>query len=114
VTADFDLSELSDLTSDLIKAAPKAAAVSSLSLTKIAAEMKAGAVADVAVKSGETRDSIRIEGGKDFRRLIADSRAAFFLEFGTSNTAPQPFIWPQAPLGHRRLTMALQGIDPFD
>ena len=114
MSVDFDMSQVSALAAELANAAPKAAVVSSVLMTRIAAEMANDARAAVAVDTGETRASIRVESSEDSRVVIADSRAAFFLEFGTSDTAPQPFMWSQAPKASERLAQALEGINPFD
>lgn len=113
MTVDFDMSEVSSLAEQLAKAGPKAMVASSAHMTRIAAQLAADARSDVAVDSGDTERSIRVKGTKNSRIVVADSRAAFFLEFGTSDTAPQPFIWPQVPKAAERLTQAMQGIDPF-
>jgi HK97 gp10 family phage protein len=66
--------------------------------TKIAQESGvvagiADAKSRVAVDTGATRDSIGPDGEGGYG---ADTDYAGFLEFGTSNTAPQPFIGPSA------------------
>jgi HK97 gp10 family phage protein len=53
----------------------------------------ADAKSRVAVDTGATRDSIGPDGEGGYG---ADTDYAEFLEFGTSDTAPQPFIGPSA------------------
>lgn len=52
---------------------------------------------NVAIKSGDLRDTIRKSVSKTRARVIAGSRSviyAGFLEFGTKDTRPQPFMRP--------------------
>lgn len=115
MNVDFDTSELGSLAAELGAAGPKTRRVSSEQMTKVAAQFRDDARADVAVDTGKTRDSIRVQGGKDYRTIIADSEAAFWLEFGTSDTAPQPFMWPQVPTAAQRMVEAHEELgDPFD
>ena len=114
MTVTADMSEISGLADDLGRAAVKAKVASSAHMTAIAARLAADARRDVAVDTGETKASISVKGSKNSRIVSATSRAAFFLEFGTSDTAPQPFIWSNAPAAAERLAKALEGIDPFD
>ena len=113
MTVTADMSEISNLADDLGRAAVKAKVASSAHMTAIAARLAADARRDVAVDTGETKDSISVRGSKNSRIVSATSRAAFFLEFGTSDTAPQPFMWSNAPAAAERLANALEGIDPF-
>jgi HK97 gp10 family phage protein len=53
----------------------------------------ADAKSRVAVDTGATRDSIGPDGESGYG---ADTPWAGFLEFGTSDTAPQPFIGPSS------------------
>jgi HK97 gp10 family phage protein len=114
VNVSVDMSEVDSLVGELGKAAVKAKIASSAHMTAIAAVLAADARNDVAVDTGGTKASIRVQGGAGYRTVVADSRAAFFLEFGTSNTAPQSFMWSNAPKASERLAKALEGIDPFD
>jgi|GEM_PF-3031623 len=114
MTVVADMSQVSGLADDLGRAAVKAKVASSAHMTAISAMLAADARRDVKVNTGETKDSIRVKGGANYRTVIADSRASFFLEFGTSDTAPQPFMWSNAPAASERLAKAFEGIDPFD
>lgn len=55
-------------------------------------EVATGARREVAVDTGETRDSISYADGS----VTATSEAAFYLEYGTSDTDAQPFMRPAA------------------
>lgn len=114
MTVSFDMSEVDSLVGELGRAAVKANVASSAHMAAIAALLAADARNDVAVDTGGTKASIRVQGGANYRKVIADSRASFFLEFGTSNTAPQPFMWSNAPKASERLAKAIEGINPFD
>lgn len=109
----FDMSEVRDLSRTLDRAGIPAEAASHLHVKTTAARLAADARGSVAVRSGDTYRSIRVEDEGDDATVIADSDAAFYLEFGTSDTAPQPFMWPHAPAAARRLAEAMENIDPF-
>lgn len=111
---EFDMSEVTALADELAKAAPAAHVISSAQLTKIAAQLKADAQAAAPVDTGELKASIKSQGGKDYRIVKATADHSFFVEFGTSDTPPQPFLWPQAPRASQRLAQALGSIDPFN
>lgn len=113
VSVDVDLSEVAELATELGEAGAKATGASSADMTKIAAQLRDDASAAVAVLTGATKGSIRVQDGDGYRIVKADDEAAFPLEFGTSDTAPQPFMWPQAPAAAERLQKAMEGIDPF-
>lgn len=115
MSVDFDMSELSRLADDLGKVAPRVKRASSAEMTRIAAQLRDDAQAAAPVDTEALRDSIKVRGGADYRIVLADVRHAFFVEFGTSDTAPQPFLWPQAPKAARALEEALGdvGADVF-
>lgn len=114
MTVEFDASQLDDLANDLAAAAPKAVALSSATLTTISAKLRDDAKADVAVLTGDTKASIHVQGGQGWRIVVADDPAAFHLEFGTSDTAPQPFMWPQVPAAGAAMTAAFEALNPLD
>lgn len=115
MSVEFDASELDALADELAKAGPKATRRTSQDMTKIAAKFRDEAKAAAPVETGELRDSIKVRGDKEGRTIVADSRAAFFQEFGTSNHPPQPFMWPQIPAAVKRMSDALEAAgDPFD
>jgi HK97 gp10 family phage protein len=94
--ADVDVSELEDLAALLVEAGVKADKISGERLREIATQLRDDAVAAAPVRTGDLAASIYMRGGKDFRRVGSDIRYAFFVEFGTSDTPPQPFLFPAA------------------
>lgn len=115
MSAEFDVSELDDLVADLAAAPKKAERVSSKRMTEIARQFRDDAQAAAPVDTGELRDSFEIQGGKDYRIVKATARHAFFVEFGTSDTPPQPFMWPQVPRAAEAMQDALaEAGDPFE
>lgn len=115
MTVSFDTSELDGLASDLAAAGPKVRAASSSEMTAAAAQLRDDARNAAPVDTGELKSSIHVRGGKGYRDIIADARHAFFVEFGTSDTPPQPYMWPQVPAAEKRLADALEAVaDPFD
>ncbi len=114
MTVDFDMSEVNKLAADLTRSAPAAERASSVALSVVAGKFASGARSTVAVRSGETQASIRVESDGEDAVVIADSDAAFHLEFGTSDTAPQPFMGPQIPTAARALAEALGAVNPLD
>lgn len=113
MSVEFDMSEVKALSTALDLAGTKAEPAARIH-TKAAAVMLGNAArSDVAVRSGETRDSIRVEDGGNETTVVADSDAAFFLEFGTSDTAPQSFLWSNAPAAAAYLAEALEDVTPF-
>lgn len=111
----IDMSELDALASTLAEVAPKVRRVSSEEMTRAAAQLRDDAKADAPVDAGELRDSIHVRGGDGYRDVIADAEHAWFVEFGTSDTPPQPYLWPQVPAAAERLADALGYLaDPFD
>lgn len=111
----IDTSELDDLVATFAAVPAKVERVSSAEMTKVAAQFRDDAKASVKVDTGELRDSIHVQGGKDYRVIVADAEHAAYHEFGTSDTAPQPYMWPQVPAATERLAGALEYLsDPFD
>lgn len=115
MTVEFDTSELDELAAELATAPARAEGASSAHMTRIAALFRDDAKAAAPVDTRELQDSIVVRGGGQGSRLIiATADHAVHVEFGTSDTAPQPFMWPQVPAAAERLQQAMQGIDPFD
>ena len=115
MTVNADMSEVSELVDDLGQAAVKAKVASSAHMTAIAARLATDARRDAPQgPTGDLKASIKIQGGDGFRIVKSEIRYAFFVEFGTSDTAPQPFLWSNAPAAAERLAKALEGMDPFD
>lgn len=113
MSVNFDMSEVADLAADLAAAPVAATRASSEAMTRIAARLRDDAKAAAPVDTGELRDSIVVRGGKDHRIVIATADHSSFVEFGTSDTAPQPYMWPQVPEASRALAEAMAAVDPL-
>lgn len=113
MTIEFDMSEVEALAAELAAAGPKAEKVSSVDLTRIAGELRNDARASAPVDTGELRDSIRVRSGKDWRIVEATAEHASYVHFGTSDTSPQPYLWPHVGDATRALAIALGDITPF-
>lgn len=113
MSIEFDFSEVDRLAGDIAEAGPKAEKVSSTQLSKVAKHTQSAAKSHAPVDTGTLRDSITIRGGKDYRIVGSELRYAGFVEFGTSDTAPQPYIWPAARVAETELFEALRDIEPF-
>lgn len=92
----IDTDELRKLAGDLTASAAKTEAVSSAMMSKVAKDLHQDARSNTPVATGALRESIYLRGGKDYRTVGTDLRYAMFVEFGTSDTSPQPFIHPAA------------------
>lgn len=115
MSVEFDLSEVTRLAADLAAAPAKVTRVSSQKMTEIAAELRDAARASAPVDTGELRASIQVQGGQDYRIVRATARHAFFVEFGTGDTAPQPFLWPHVGRTAEQMSEAFAELgDPFD
>ncbi len=108
------MSEVNKLAADLAGSAAAAERASSVALTVVAAKFASAARAAAPIDTGALRSSIVVSGDGDERIIAATDEAASFVEFGTSDTAPQPFMWPQVPAATRALAKALGAIDPLD
>lgn len=62
------------------------------------------------VLTGELRDSIRITGSRLTRNVTARAPYAFYVEFGTSDTSPQPYLFPAGDRGEEQLLNRLAEI----
>lgn len=58
--------------------------------------------ATVAVRTGQTRDSIRVEESDGLATVVAEG-ASLFLEFGTATMAAEPFLQPAADAAAREV-----------
>lgn len=106
MSVDFDASELVDLAADLGAAGARVTRVSSTTMSEVAARLAVDAKRSAPVDTGELRDSIKVRGGQDYRIVLADAPHAFFVEFGTSVMAPQPYLWPHVGTAARALAAA--------
>lgn len=108
-----DSSQLAALAAELGAAAVKADRTSSEALAKVGARLRDDVRAAAPVLTGETKSSVKLKVDGSSATVTAGG-AAFWLEFGTSDTRPQPFVWPQIPAADTRLAEALGDISPFN
>lgn len=130
MSLDLDVSELYDLARDLGKAGEAKRAESVRAVQVIAADTqraaKAAAPRDrpwlsrsgIRRKTWAGRDGVHVDvfttpdpdhGGDEARRNVG-----FYVEYGTSDTAPRPFLGPQMPGAAQRLVEELaEVLDPF-
>lgn len=93
----FDTAELAALARDFQRAGAQSAFLSAKTLTSIARELRDDARRTAPVDTGSLRDSIKVAGSRDDRVVYTDERYGAFVEFGTADTPPQPFLWVHAP-----------------
>lgn len=105
---EVDTAQLDRLVRDFDMAGPKVEKASSESLTRIARELRDDARASAPVRTGKLKSSIRVQGGKDWRLVKSDLRYSAFVEFGTSDTPPQPYLWPHARKAQQSLIEAME------
>lgn len=111
---EFDMSEVADLAAELGAAPARVMRLSSSTMTRIAGKLRDEAKAAAPVDTGELRDSLEIQGGDGYRIVRATARHAYFVEFGTSDTPPQPFLWPAAGRAGAAMSDAFEKLgDPF-
>lgn len=112
MSADIDVSEVTKLAADIGTATARVDGRATVELVKVAERLRAEITADAPVLTGATRASVNMKASATEARITADS-AAFFLEFGTSRMAPQPFMFNKVPAAAERLANALAKIDPI-
>jgi HK97 gp10 family phage protein len=106
------MSEVSKLAADLGTAGAKADRASTVSMLKVAEQLRSDIATDAPVLTGETRASVNMKASGSEARITASS-AAFYLEFGTSKMAPQPFMFDKLPPASERLAKLLAAITPI-
>lgn len=103
----IDVSELGDLAGMLSRAATRTHAERAAALDKVAHQVQseATAIASTYTKgTGALASSIEVGGTPVSRRIFADLREAYFLEFGSPNTGPpRPWLTGPAEKGAREL-----------
>lgn len=113
MTVEFDMSEVADLAGDLAKAGAKADRHAAKQLKAATSRLRDDIERDAPVLTGDTKSSVSMKMSRGVGTVTAGS-AAFYLEFGTSDTRPQPFVWRNIPPAVKQLTEALAEITPFD
>lgn len=114
MSVSIDTADLKALAAELAANAVKVEAIAATNLSEIAQELQADAKSRAPVDTGALRDSIYIRGGKDFRTVGSDIRYARFVEYGTSDTSPQPFMNPAARKAEQSLLDEFRKLRPFD
>ena len=103
----IDVSELGDLAGMLSRAAERPRAERAAALDKVAHQVQseATAIASTYTKgTGKLAESIELSGTPLSRRIFANVREAFFLEFGSPNTGPpRPWLTGPAEKGAKEL-----------
>lgn len=107
---EFDTTELRKWGNDLGAAGPMAARAASRRLTEVAGRLRDDARRNAPVDSGALRDSIKVAGGRNFRTVYTDVRYGAFVEYGTADTAPQPYFEPAIRPAYARLADALEDV----
>lgn len=107
------MSEVNELAAELGRAGPKADRVSTRSMVQVAEQLRADIHADTPVLTGATKASVNMKASANEARVTVGG-ASFWLEFGTSKMAPQPFMFNKVPAAQSRLAKLLAGINPFD
>jgi HK97 gp10 family phage protein len=114
MSVDFDISQLTKLADDLGAAGSRVKVEADKELAATAIATRNAAQAAAPMLTGELRASIHVEVDGDQHRVVADAEHAAYVEFGTSDTAPQPYMWPAADRANERLSEAVVELgDPF-
>jgi len=103
----FDASEVNHLAADLAAAPAKVAAGSPRQVNSAAQGLQRDAQRFAPVLTGRLRESIRVTGHGLSAEVVATARYSDYVEYGTSDTAPQPFMRPAAELAGPRLADGL-------
>lgn len=96
--ASVDSSQVTALAADLAAAPAKAAAGSTSAVARSAARTKRDAQRFAPVLTGALREGITVIGEGLSATIVSTVRYADYVEYGTSDTAPQPYMRPAADL----------------
>lgn len=109
-----DMSEVEALAAELAAAPPRVVQLSSSTMTRIAGKLRDRAKADAPRDTDELYNSIEVIGGDGYRKVRATADHAYYVEFGTSDTPPQPYLWPNASVAGAEMSEAFEKLaDPF-
>lgn len=103
----FDTSEVDRLASDLAAAPAKVTADCAVAVSRSAEELQQDARRFAPVLTGALREGIRVEKAGLSASVVSTVRYADYVEYGTSDTAPQPYMRPAADLAGPRLEDAV-------
>lgn len=99
----FDTSEVDALANDLAAAPIKVTAKTTGVVRKVARETQRNAQRFAPVLTGALRDSITSHAYGLHAEISANIRYSGYVEFGTSDTRPQPYMRPAAELAYQPL-----------
>jgi HK97 gp10 family phage protein len=107
----FDASEVMHLAADLAAAPAKVGAKSVHAVETSAQQTQRNAQRFAPVLTGRLREGIRVEASGLSAEVVSTVRYADYVEYGTSDTAPQPYMRPAADLlpGLSPMTWATRG-----
>lgn len=94
----IDSSEVDHLAADLAAAPARAAAGSTRAVSKSAQRTQRDARRFAPVLTGALREGITVEDAGLEATIVSTVRYAGYVEYGTSDTAPQPYMRPAAEL----------------
>lgn len=106
----FDASELNGLAADLLSSGATVVARATVAVGQAADETRDAARSLAPRLTGALADSIDVEGGGLERVVSAGVPYAGYVEYGTSDTAPQPYMGPAATVADRALVDAIEDI----
>jgi HK97 gp10 family phage protein len=114
MSVDFDFSQVEALAADIEDAPVSVVRLTPVAVRAIANDFAAAARTAAPVDEGELVASIHVISNDDASTIVADSDHAFFVEFGTNDTPPQPYMWPQIPQALTAMYAALEELgDPL-
>lgn len=103
----IDTSQLDALEAEVAAAAVRAVPAASAAVEKTAQETAELARQLAPVDTGALRGSITVESGGLTAEVGSDLEYAGYVEYGTSDTAPQPYMGPAADQAEPHLVEAL-------
>jgi HK97 gp10 family phage protein len=110
----IDMSEVVALATELAAAGPMVAKKADLATRQTRERMGDEAQANAPVLTGALRASREDFDDGDEHGVAFTARYAAYVEFGTSDTRPQPFMWPAADRAERTLVDEVDKVaDPF-
>jgi len=105
---DLDMSQVEMLAVALTRAGPATVIAADKAIAVEAEAIRADASVRAPVLTGAQAAGYYVEDAADGKLISNDTRQAFYNEFGTSDTAPQPALLPAADAGERRLLARLE------
>jgi len=110
----IDASEVTALAGALAATGAAIDVESSVSVRAAAEATEARARTMAPVRTGRLRESISSDHDGTEATVTADADYAVYVEFGTSNMAPQPFMFPAGDFGERVLEeLSENDVNPF-